>query len=86
MLSTMMAFDVKVVDGEGISVPSIEVGARYRYPTASRTWSSEFTDSNGYAHFRDDHAEAPTEVCLFVGEQECGTYALTDGARFTLEM
>jgi len=86
MLSTMMTFDVKVVDGEGISVPSIEVGARYRYPTEPRTWSSEYTDGNGFAHFRDDHIEAPEEVCLFVGDQECGSYPLSDGAHFTLEM
>lgn len=86
MLSTVLSFDVKVVDGEGISVPSVEVGARYRYPTASRTWSAEITDINGYARFRDDHEETPTEVCLFVGDEECGTYALSDGAHITLEM
>ena len=86
MLSTMLSFDVKVVDGEGISVPSTEVGARYRYPTAPRTWSSEITDANGYARFRDEHTEPPTEVCLFVGDQECGTYALSEGAHITLEM
>jgi len=86
MLSTMLSFDVKVVDGEAISVPSIEVGARYRYPTAARTWSSEITDANGYARFRDDHTEPPTEVCLFVGDEECGTYPLSEGAHITLEM
>ncbi len=86
MLSTMVSFDVHVVDGEGIPVPSVEVGARYRYPAAPRTWSAEYTDGDGCAHFRDDHLEPPTEVCLFVGEDECGTYTLSDGAYFVLEM
>lgn len=86
MLSTMVSFDVHVVDGEGIPVPAVEVGARYRYPTAPRTWSSEHTDGDGCARFRDDHVEPPTEVCLFVGDDECGTYALSDGSDFVLEM
>lgn len=86
MLSTVLSFDVKVVDGEGISVPSVEVGARYRYPTASNTWSRETTDANGYARFSDDHEEPPTEVCLYVGDDDCGTYALAEGVHITVEM
>ena len=86
MLSTLTSFHVTVVDGEGIPVPSVEVGARYRYPSEPRTWSSEFTDGDGCAHFRDDHIEPPSEVCLFVGEQDCGTELLVDGAQFVLEM
>lgn len=86
MLSTLTSFHVTVVDGEGMSVPSVEVGARYRYPTEPRTWSSEFTDGDGCAHFRDDHLEPPTEVCLFVGDQDCGTHPLREGAHLTLEM
>ena len=52
MVSTMVGFDVQVVDGAGIPVPSIEVGARYRYPTAPRTWSAEMTDGDGCAFLR----------------------------------
>ena len=85
-MSTMVSFAVHVLDGEGTPVPSVEVGARYRYPTAPRTWSAENTDGDGCARFRDDHPESPTEVCLFVGEQDCGTEQLVDGAVFVLEM
>jgi hypothetical protein len=86
MLSTMVSFAVQVVDGEGIPVPGVEVGARYRYPKAPRTWSSEHTDQDGCAYFRDEHPEEPTEVCLFVGDDDCGTYPLTEGTCFVLEM
>lgn len=86
MLSTLTSFHVTVVDGEGMPVPSVEVGARYRYPSEPRTWSSEFTDGDGCAHFRDDHVEPPTEVCLFVGDNECGTHTICEGAHITLEM
>ena len=86
MVSTVVGFDVQVVDGEGIPVPLIEVGARYRYPTAPRTWSSELTNGDGCAHFQDDHAEPPTDVCLFVGDEDCGTHTLTPGACYVLEM
>jgi len=85
-LTATLAFDVRVVDGEGIPVPAVEVGARYRYPTASRTWSSELTDGDGLAQFCDDHAERPEEVCLFVGEDDCGTYPLSEGCHLVLEM
>ena len=86
MLDTALAFDVYVVDGEGMPVPWTEVGARYRYPKLPKTWSTECTDGDGYAHFRDEHKEEPTEVCLFVGDQECGTHALVAGAEYVLEM
>ena len=86
MLKTMVFFAVHVVDGEGIPVPSVEVGARYRYPIAARTWSAENTDGDGCARFRDDHPEPPTDVCLFVGEQDCGAHPVADGAQFVLEM
>jgi len=86
MLDTIVAFDVYVIDGEGIPVPQTEVGARYRYPTLPRTWSTESTDLDGCARFRDEHGEEPTEVCLFVGDQECGTHPLVAGADYVLEM
>lgn len=83
---TVVSFEVEVVDGEGIPVPALEVGARYLYPEAPRTWSSEYTDGEGCARFCDSHIEAPVEVCLFVGDDECGSFALADGGRFLLEM
>jgi len=83
---TVVSFDVQVVDGEGISVPAVEVGARYAYPEAPGTWSSSQTDGAGCARFRDSHVEAPVEVRLFVGDIECDSFALVDGAQFVLEM
>jgi len=85
-MNAMVSFEVDVVDGEGIPVPELDVGVRYRYPQAPRTWSSETTDASGCARFRDTHVERPVEVCLFVGEDECGSFALVDGANFILEM
>ena len=84
--STVISFEVEVVDGEGLRVPGLEVGARYAYTEAPRTWSSEHTDGEGCARFRDSHVEPPIEVLLFVGDDECGSYALEDGAQFVLEM
>ena len=84
--STEVSFEVEVVDGEGIPVPALEVGARYGYPKASRTWSSEYTDGEGCARFRDSHIERPNTVCLFVGDDECGSFALVDGSHIVLEM
>ena len=77
---------MEVVDGEGIPVPALEVGARYGYPTASRTWSSEYTDGEGCARLRDSHIEPPNEVRLFVGDHECDSFALVDGTHIVLEM
>ncbi len=85
-MSTMVPFEVEVVDGEGIPVPELAVGARYRYPQAAGTWSSESTDAGGCARFRDSHIEPPVEVSLFVGDDECGSFALLDDAHFVLEM
>jgi hypothetical protein len=85
-MSTTISFAVEVVDGEGIPVPALEVGARYRYAEAPRSWSSEYTDGEGCARFRDSHIEPPLEVCLYVGDDECGSYALVDGAHFILEV
>ncbi|MFV1960763.1 MAG: hypothetical protein ACC658_02920 [Acidimicrobiia bacterium] len=85
-MSAEVSFEVEVVDGEGIPVPALEVGARYGYPEAPRTWSSEYTDGEGCARFRDSHIECPIEVRLFVGDDECGSFALADGAHIVLEM
>jgi len=85
-MSTVVSFAVEVVDGEGIPVAALEIGARYRYPEAPRTWSSEHTDGEGCARFRDSHIERPVEVCFFVGDDECGSFAPVDGTHFVLEM
>ena len=81
-----MTFDVKVIDGEGLPVPSVEVGARYGYQGEPGTWSVEHTDAAGHAAFRESHPEDPREVALFVSDEECGVYAVTDGLRITVEM
>ena len=48
-MSTTVSFDVKVIDGEGLPVPAVEVGARYKYASGPRTWSAEYTDGDGQA-------------------------------------
>lgn len=85
-MSKMVSFDVKVIDGEGLPVPSVEVGARYKYEQESRTWSAKYTDGDGLAAFRDNHPEPPVEVTLFVEDEECGRYPVTEGEHITLEM
>jgi hypothetical protein len=82
----MVSFDVKVLDGEGLPLPSVEVGARYRYEAGPRTWSAEVTDGDGHAAFCDDHPSPPLEVVLFVGDEDCGCYPVAEGAHITLEM
>lgn len=85
-MSAIVSFDVKVIDGEGLPVPSVEVGARYRYETGPRTWSAEYTDGEGLASFRDDHPRRPVEVTLFVEDEDCGRYPVVEGEHITLEM
>ena len=82
----MVSFDVKVIDGEGLPVPSVEVGARYKYESGPRTWSAEVTDGDGHAAFSDDHPMQPQEVALFVDDEDCGCYPISEGAHITLEM
>ena len=86
MDETMLAFDVQVLDGEIIPVPGVEVGARFAYPTASRTWSSAVTDGDGCAHFDDAHPEHPDTVCLYVGDANCGTFSVAEGCEIVLEV
>lgn len=85
-MSTTVSFDVKVIDGEGLPVPSVEVGARYKYETGPRTWSSELTDGDGHASFTDDHSAPPIEVELYVEDEDCGCYPVVEGEHITLEM
>lgn len=86
IMSEVISFTVEVLSGELMPVLGLEVGARYRYPEAPRSWSSETTDGEGLATFRDSHMELPTEICLFVEGEECGSFAANDGAHFVLEM
>ncbi len=62
------------------------MGARYRYEGSPRTWSSETTDGDGFAHFSDEHPEPPLEVCLFVSDEDCGSYDVADGVHLIVEM
>ncbi len=80
------SMDVQVVDGEGMPVPGLEVGARYHYPAHAGTWNTAVTDGDGWARFRDDHVEAPSEVCLYVADRPCDTFPFVDGMRITLEL
>jgi hypothetical protein len=86
VIDTMLAFEVRAVDGELLPVPELEVGARFSYPAAASTWSTAKTDGDGCAHFRDRHPEAPRSVCLYVGDERCGTFAVADGAAIVLEV
>ncbi len=86
MVETLLTFDVEVVDGEGLPVADIEVGARFTYPTAPTTWSVATSDGDGWARFRDSHQEPPEEVCLYVGDELCGTFTIVEGAHVTIEL
>ena len=86
MSHTLLTFEVCAVDGEVMPVPELEVGARFTYPQAASTWSTAITDGDGRATFRDRHPEAPHHVCLYVGDERCGTFDLTEGASIVLEV
>ena len=86
MSETSLIFDVQVIDGDIIPVPGVEIGARFAYPDSSRTWSSAVTDADGCAHFDDAHPEHPDTVCLYVGDDDCGTYSVSDGCEIVLEV
>lgn len=86
MIATVLEFEVLVVDGDGLSVADLDVGARFKYESAASTWSTARTDGDGWARFRDDHPEPPTEACLFVADRPCDTVAIHDGAHLTLEL
>lgn len=86
MPETVLAFDVRVLDGEIFPVPGVEVGARFAYPAASKTWSSAVTDADGCARFDDAHPEPPATVCLYVGDDHCGTFEVAPGSSIVLEV
>jgi hypothetical protein len=83
---TLLTFEVRAVDGEVMPVPELEVGARFTYPQAASSWSTAVTDGDGCATFRDRHPESPRQVCLYVGDERCGTYAVAEGASIVLEV
>jgi len=83
---TLLTFEVRAIDGEVMAVPDLEVGARFSYPKAASTWSTAITDGDGLAIFRDRHPETPQHVCLYVGDERCGTFDLTEGASIVLEV
>lgn len=86
MIGTLLSFQVRAVDGELMAVPALEVGARFTYPAAPSTWSTAVTDGDGCATFRDRHPEAPSQVCLYVGDERCGTFPVEDGVAIVLEV
>jgi hypothetical protein len=86
MMSSILEFEVEVLDGEGISVPGIEVGARYRYPHSPHSWSEETTDCDGCAHFRDTHEETPADVVVFVHDEDCGAFDVASHPSLVIEM
>jgi hypothetical protein len=86
VLETLLSFEVRAVDGEVMPVPALEVGARFTYPAAASSWSTAVTDGDGCATFRDRHPEAPRQVCLYIGDERCGTFPVKDGASIVLEV
>jgi hypothetical protein len=82
----LLAFEVRAVDGEVMPVPDLEVGARFTYPVAASSWSTAVTDGDGCARFHDRHPEAPRHVCLYVGDENCGTFPVAHGAAIVLEV
>jgi hypothetical protein len=85
--SIRIAFRIRAVDGECQPVPDLEIGVRFSYPSSPSTWSAQPTDGEGYAHFDDEHPEAPVEACLFVGGEHSGTIApLETGGCYMLEL
>lgn len=86
MDGTLLTFEVHAVDGECLPVPDLEVGARFAYPAAPSSWSTATTDADGRAVFRDRHTEAPATVCLYLGDERCGTYPVADGVSIVLEV
>ena len=83
---TVMKLGVRVVDGECIPVPGLELGARYKYEHSPSTWSSETTDGDGLAWFSDEHPEPPAGVTIYVGDTLCDTFPVEDGATVILEV
>jgi hypothetical protein len=85
-MTTVAQLGVRVIDGECIPVPGLEIGARYKYRASPSTWSSECTDGDGLAWFSDEHPEPPLEVKLYVGDTLCDTFPVEDGTTVILEV
>lgn len=86
MAGTLLTFDVQVIDGEAIPVPDQEVGARFSYAEDASSWSTAITDGDGCARFADTHPGPPISVCLYIGDERCGTFPVRDGASLVLEV
>lgn len=85
-MTTVVKLGVRVMDGECIPVPGLEIGARYKYEHSPSTWSSECTNGDGLAWFCDEHPEAPLEVKVYVGDKYCDTFPVEDGTTVILEV
>jgi hypothetical protein len=79
-------FCVCVVDGDGLPVPGLQLGARFKYDTEPASWDWATTDGHGQATFCDKHPEPPREVSFYVGDAFCDTFPVVDGSTVVLEM
>jgi hypothetical protein len=85
-MTSVVQVGVRVVDGECMPVPDLEVGARFKYEHIPSSWCSECTDGDGLALFHDEHPEPPIEVTFYVDDQPCDTFPVEDGATLVLEL
>ena len=85
-MTTVVRFGVRVVDGECLPVPGLELGARYKYEHAPSTWSSAITDGDGTAQFCDQHAEPPLQMDVYIGDSFSDTFPVEDGTTAVLEV
>jgi len=86
-VSVTIAFRVQIVDGNGLPVAGVDLGARFRYSSEITTWSRATTDGDGHGHFSDEHPEPPLQACFFVGDDYCDTWMeVAHGGCYVLEM
>jgi hypothetical protein len=78
-------FDVYVVrDGEPVA--GVKVTCFFSYSLLPGAHSSEYTDETGHAEFRSGHPATPYEVEIHVDGESRGTYPLSDGDGFTVNL
>ncbi len=85
-MASVTRFGVSVVDGDGMQVPGLQLGARFKYDSEPASWDWETTDGYGVATFCDEHLEPPREVSIYVGDTFCDKFPVVDGANLVLEM
>jgi len=85
MATTVVTFEVEVLDGNCHEVSFQEVGARFSYASLPSSWSVARADCGGLARFSDEHAEPPLKVTFFINDEDCGTFAVKDGTYYVVE-